>query len=126
MSIFMVLIVGIIIFFSATRLVKSGGGRDLIKADEAKALIDQSDVVLVDVRSQNEYNGGHIKGAILLPLPQVSVDAEKALGDKDKTVIVYCQSGARSKLAASLLQRKGYQNVYDLGGINAWPYEVVQ
>ncbi len=126
MSLFIILlVVGLVVLFSATQLVKSGGGRNLITAEDAKTLIGKPDVVLVDVRTQGEYNSGHIKGAVLLPLPQVSVDSEKALGSKDNTIIVYCQSGSRSKLAAMMLQRKGYETVYDLGGINRWPYEIV-
>ncbi len=124
MTLFLVLLIGIGALFLVTRTIKSGGGRNLIKAEEVKALMGKPNVVLVDVRSQAEYNSGHIKGAVLLPLPQVSVDAEKALGSKDRTIIVYCQSGSRSKLAAMLLKRKGYDSVYDFGGVFAWPYEL--
>ncbi len=125
MTLFIMVAIVIVVLFLVTRTTKSGGGKNLIKAEEAKTLMGKPDVVLVDVRSKAEYQSGHINGAILLPLPQVGVDAEKALGSKDKTVIVYCQSGSRSKLAAMLLRRKGYQTVYDLGGIIAWPYEIV-
>ncbi len=121
-------IIVVIVLLVATRLVKtsSNGGRKVIKAAELKALIDKKDVVLVDVRSAAEYNSGHIKGALLLPLPQVGVKAEALLGSKkDKTVVVYCQSGSRSRVASALLQRQGYQNVYDFGGIYNWPYDIV-
>ncbi len=121
------LIVIVIILLLATRMVKKdgNGGRKVIKPAEVKAMMDKEDVVLVDVRSAAEYNSGHIKDAVLLPLAQVGTKAEQVLGSKDKTIIVYCQSGGRSRVASSVLQRQGYQNVYDLGGIYSWPYEIV-
>ncbi len=122
-----IFIVIVIMLLLATRLVKSNsnGGRKVIKAAEVKEMLGRKDVVLVDVRSAGEYHSGHIKGAVLLPLPQVGVQAEKVLGSKDKTIIVYCQSGSRSRVASTVLQRQGYQTVYDLGGIYSWPYEIV-
>ncbi len=121
-----VVIAVIVVLFTMTGLVKSGsGGRKVIKPEEAKALIGKKDVVLADVRSKAEYNGGHIKGAISLPLPELGISAEKVIGAKDKIVIVYCHSGGRSRAAVSLLLRMGYQTVYDLGGMMGWPYEIV-
>ena len=97
-----------------------------ITAEEAKAKLDSDDsVILVDVRTPEEYREGHIPGAILLPVSDIEAKAESELQDKSETYIVYCRSGSRSAAAASQLVEMGYENIYDLGGINDWPYEKV-
>ncbi|MCL2285713.1 MAG: rhodanese-like domain-containing protein [Firmicutes bacterium] len=80
--------------------------------------------VILDVRSESEYAAGHIPGAILLPDFEISGRANEVLCDYNALILVYCQSGARSRAATSLLVSMGYVNVYDFGGINSWPYEV--
>ena len=70
--------------------------------------------VLVDVRSPQEYKEGHIRGAILIPEYELLSKIKRELPDKDKTIIVYCASGARSKKAQEQLKKIGYYNVYNL------------
>lgn len=92
-----------------------------------KELNDQaeSDFYIVDVRTEFEYTKGHIQTAINIPLE--SLDMIDGYGfNKDAEIIVYCQSGSRSKQAAHKLIEAGYQNVFDLGGIQDWDYEIVQ
>jgi rhodanese-related sulfurtransferase len=96
-----------------------------ISPEDAKAMIGTEGVVLVDVRSEEEYNAGYIPGAILLPVDQIAAQAATVLPDKSAKVIVYCRSGRRSADAANQLVQLGYMQVYDLGGIQSWPYEVV-
>jgi rhodanese-related sulfurtransferase len=72
---------------------------------------------LVDVRSKDEYQAGHIDGAINVPVDDV---AEHDFGAKDKTLIVYCGSGARSARAAQKLVEHGYTDVNDLGAMSNW------
>ena len=97
-----------------------------ITAEEAKAKMDSDDsIILVDVRTPEEYREGHIPGAILLPVSDIEAKAESELPDKSAAYIVYCRSGSRSAAAASQLVEMGYENIYDLGGINDWPYEKV-
>lgn len=97
-----------------------------ITAEEAKAKMDSDDsIILVDVRTPEEYREGQIPGAILLPVSDIEAKAESELPDKSATYIVYCRSGSRSAAAASQLVEMGYENIYDLGGINDWPYEKV-
>jgi len=79
--------------------------------------------VFLDVRSRQEYNTGHIPGALLLPDSLIETQANRLLHDKSATIIVYCKSGGRSKTASSTLVAMGYTNVYNLGGIDSWPYE---
>ena len=80
-------------------------------------------ILLVYVRTQKEYEQKHIPGSLLLPLSDLKEQAETVLEDKDAVIYVYCRSGSRSKQAAEQLVEMGYTQVYDLGGINSWPYE---
>lgn len=96
-----------------------------ITAEEAKTILDNEDVILVDVRTQEEFDAGYIEGAILLPDYDIEANAEKILTDKDTKILVYCRSGRRSAAAAEKLVDMGYQNIYDMGGIIDWPYDIV-
>lgn len=96
-----------------------------ITQDEAKEMIDAQEVVILDVREQDEYDSGHIPGAVLLPVGTITEDTAAAVIDELGTVVlVYCRSGNRSKTASQALADLGYTNVYEFGGINDWPYEV--
>ena len=96
-----------------------------ITAAEAKEIMDsRDDYVILDTRAQEEYNEGHIPGAIVLPHDEVLETAESLLTDKDQLILVYCRSGRRSKLAAEDLVKLGYTNIKEFGGIIDWPYEV--
>ncbi len=97
-----------------------------ISASEAKKIMDEnSNVIILDVRTKEEYDSGHIKGAILLPDTEVLDKAAELLPDQSATILVYCRSGRRSALAAKDLVGLGYSNVSDFGGIIDWSYEVV-
>lgn len=97
-----------------------------ITADEAKAIMDSKEpYVLLDVRTQEEYDSGHIEGAILIPDYEIGVKAESVLTDKDELILVYCRSGRRSKNAASELVALGYTNVKEFGGVTGWKYGTV-
>lgn len=96
-----------------------------VNAEEAKAMMDQEDnYVILDVRTQEEYEEGHIPNAVLLPDYEVEDKAEQILLDKEQTIFVYCRSGNRSKSASEILVSLGYSNVIEFGGINDWPYEI--
>ena len=96
-----------------------------ITPDEAKNIMDSGrEYILLDVREQEEYDAGHIPGAILIPYTQIEQKAEEMLPHKDKQILVYCRSGRRSKIATESLAKLGYTNVKEFGGINDWPYEV--
>ena len=98
-----------------------------ISGAEAKALMDsESGYVIIDARTQEEYDQGHIPGAILIPEYEIADRAEKELPDKDKLILVYCRSGRRSKIAAEELVKLGYTNVKEFGGIIDWEYEIVK
>lgn len=98
-------------------------GYRTITAQEAKQIMDSdAAAVVVDVRTQAEYDGGHIAGAILLPLDRIATDSLTQLPNKEQTVLIYCRSGNRSAQAASQLASMGYTNIIDFGGVNTWPY----
>ena len=96
-----------------------------ITAEEAKILMEsESGYIILDVREQDEYDAGHIPGAILIPYTQIEAEASKMLTDKDQLILVYCRSGRRSKIAAEALVELGYTNIREFGGIIDWPYEI--
>ena len=98
-----------------------------ISGAEAKALIDsESGYLIIDARTQQEYDQGHLPGAILIPEYEIADRAEKELPDKDQLILVYCRSGRRSKIAAEELVKLGYTNVKEFGGIIDWEYETVK
>ena len=101
-------------------------GIQLISPEEAwKNLAEDPDIVLVDVRTPQEYEESHIPGALLLPLDQLEALAPERLPDTEAVIYLYCRSGNRSAQAARLLEEMGYTRLYDLGGIQQWPYETV-
>ena len=98
-----------------------------ISAEEAyDEMMASQEVVVVDVRTREEYDGGHIENAVLVPNESIGSEMPEALPDKEATLLVYCRSGRRSKDAAEKLLALGYQNVYDFGGVIDWPYELVK
>ena len=98
-----------------------------ITAEEAKKLMDSEEgCIILDVRTREEYDQGHIPGAVLIPNTEIEAKAADLLPDKGQLILVYCRSGRRSKLAAQSLADLGYTNIREFGGILDWPYEVVQ
>ena len=103
----------------------SEAGYQKISQEEAKEMMDAGEVLILDVREQDEYDGGHIPGAVLLPLGSISEEsAARVIPEKDATVLVYCRSGSRSKKAAKALAELGYTGIYEFGGIRTWTYGI--
>ena len=97
-----------------------------ITPSQAKSIMDtESDYIIIDARTDEEFAEGHIKGAILIPEYEIADRAEKELHDKDALILVYCRSGRRSKIASEELVKLGYTNIKEFGGIIDWPYETV-
>ena len=95
-----------------------------ITPQEAKALMDtETDYIIIDARTEEEFAQGHIANAILIPEYEVAERAEKELPNKNQLILVYCRSGRRSKIASEELVKLGYTNVKEFGGIIDWPYE---
>ena len=97
-----------------------------ISQDTAKKMMEQDDGhIIVDVRRQDEYNAGHIPGAILIPNESISGSHPEELPDPDQVILIYCRSGNRSRQAAQKLFNMGYTHIYEFGGISDWTGEIV-
>lgn len=97
-----------------------------ISQETAKEMMAQDDGhVVVDVRRQDEFEAGHIPGAIMISNESIGTEQPEELPDLDQVILVYCRTGNRSKKAAQKLADIGYTNVYEFGGINTWTGEVV-
>jgi phage shock protein E len=101
------------------------GGKNRISQEKAKEMMN-GDVYILDVRERSEYVNGHIKNAKNTPLGNVENKVNKLVKDRNATLLVYCQSGARSSSATQKLVAAGYKNVYNFGGIASWKYGTVR
>lgn len=124
------LIIMLLMTGCATGQVMDGDGMERsytqISQDKAKEMMARDDGhVIVDVRRQDEYDEGHIPGAILIPNESIGTERPEALPDLDQIILVYCRSGRRSKEAAQKLFDMGYANIYEFGGIIDWTGEIV-
>ena len=99
--------------------------RQISKEEAAEIMNKQEDFLLLDVRTQAEYEDGHIPGAICIPNETIGAGELPELPDKNQRILVYCRSGNRSKQAAEKLAKLGYTNVLEFGGINTWTGETV-
>lgn len=109
---------------NADRLGEKIEGKDYraISAEEAHDILDEDGVILADVREEDEYASGHIEGSINLPLSVLLDEMDEKLPNKDAIIILYCGSGQRSAKAAGMLARKGYNHVFDMGGMDNWTF----
>ena len=99
----------------------SNDSKELINYVEAKEKIINDGAILLDVRTEEEYEESHIDGAVLLSLDKISEDTVSEVVDrKDRPIIVYCRSGNRSQQAQEILNRLGYTKIYDLGAMSNW------
>ena len=115
----------LILVITSGKLMAQKQGYKQISQAQAKEIMDtRSDYIRLDVRTEKEFAAGHIKGAILIPDYEIRLRAEKELPDKAKTILVYCRSGRRSKLAARDLAELGYSDVLEFGGIIDWKYGI--
>ena len=99
--------------------------RQVDMAEAMRLMEEETDYILLDVRTVAEYNERHIPGAIVIPNETIGETAPSELPDKAQLILVYCRSGNRSKQAAAKLAALGYTNVVEFGGINDWPGETV-
>ena len=96
-----------------------------ISQEEAKRVMDEEDdIVILDVRTKEEYDGGHIRDAICIPNETIDEKVSEILKDKNQKILVYCRSGRRSVQAAEKLVALGYTKIYEFGGIIDWIYGV--
>ena len=101
----------------------SNAGYRNVTSEEAKELIDKKKVVVLDVRTVEEFQAGHIPGATLIPVQELEVRMGEL--EKDQPYLVVCRSGNRSVQASEILTGKGFTKINNLTeGMNAWPYEI--
>ena len=97
-----------------------------VSSEEAAAMMEEeSDYIILDVRTQEEYETAHIPGAICIPNETIGTEDIPELPDKEQLILVYCRSGNRSKQASEKLVNQGYTNIVEFGGINNWTGETV-
>lgn len=92
---------------------KKRNGVEMIELSQMKVLMKQG-AFLIDVRSPQEYREGHLEGAISIPEYEIKRKIDSEVKDKDAKIIVYCNSGGRSRRAADTLKRLDYTNIYNL------------
>ena len=102
-------------------MLRRGGAGPSVGTLEATQLINQKDAVLVDIRGAAEFAKGHILNARNVPLAQIDAQAESLVKNKQKSLIVYCESGRQAPAVTAKLRRSGYENAVSLdGGLGAW------
>ncbi len=106
------LFVGFVVVLSVVRALRR------VKPEEARTLVAKG-ARLLDVRSAGEFGAGHLPGAVNVPLSELSSRLSE-VGPKDRPIVVYCRSGARSASAAGILRKAGFSSVHDLGPISRW------
>ncbi len=89
-------------------------------------MADETNYIILDVRTPEEYSEGHIESAINIPNETIGDEEVKELPNKDQLIMIYCRSGNRSKQAADKLVKLGYSNIVEFGGINAWTGELIK
>ena len=94
--------------------------------EEGSKMMEENDGnLLIDVRTIEEFNEGHIPDAINIPLDSIGSDVSELLPDKTQILLIYCRSGNRSRQAAEKLSALGYSNIYEIGGIIDWKGDIV-
>lgn len=119
-------IIGLLIFIFLVGCRKPEKTYKQISQDEAARMMKRDDGhIIVDVRREDEFNSGHIPGAICIPNEFISDIQPEELPDLKQIILIYCRSGNRSKQAAEKLAKMGYENVYEFGGIIDWTGEII-
>ena len=107
--------------------MQSGNANQTMTYQELQNKLNaKENFVFLDVRTQEEFDAGHIPTAILLPYDEINLKAATVLPDKEKEIVVYCRSGRRSAIAKKALVELGYKDVKDFGGISRWQGELVK
>ena len=106
---------------------RNSEGFSTITPEEARAMMDDGDVVILDVREPSEFATGHVPGAINVPLGEIRMGRTlPECPDLDKTVLIYCRSGRRSDIGGRIMAASGYRDVRNFLGVIQWPYELVR
>jgi rhodanese-related sulfurtransferase len=115
----------LLIVFAFWMYTKNSGAARISAAEAKRKLDTQKGIILLDVRTKDEYIKKHIPKSTLIPVNVLEKEVTRKITDKNTEIFVYCQSGSRSAMAVKILAKLGYTNINNLGGITAWPYETV-
>lgn len=126
MKIFVLALLIVTMILSGCASTDTGQGYRQITMKEASTMMEEeSDYIIVDVRTKEEYAEKHIPNAINIPNETIGKEEIPELPDKEQLIMVYCRSGNRSKQAAGKLASLGYSNIVEIGGINDWTGDTV-
>ena len=115
-----------LLFLSGCGAVSAEKTYRQISMEEAVTMMEEeTEYIILDVRTAEEYSEKHIPGAINIANEVIGTEDIPELPDKDQLILVYCRSGNRSKQASEKLVKLGYTNIVEIGGINSWPGETV-
>ena len=115
-----------LLFLSGCGAVSAEKTYRQITMEEAVTMMEEeTEYIILDVRTAEEYNEKHIPGAINIANEVIGTEDIPELPDKDQLILVYCRSGNRSKQASEKLVKLGYTNIVEFGGINDWTGETV-
>ena len=109
----------------AAPAAQEGTYRQIIMDEAIVMMEEESNYIILDVRTPEEFSEKHIPGAINIPNETIGTEEVPELPDKDQLILIYCRSGNRSKQASEKLVRLGYMNIVEFGGINDWPGDTV-
>ena len=121
------IIIFILIIFVTSMFAGCGATYHHITVDEAQQMMKtETNYIIVDVRTPEEYNKKHIPNAVLLPIDDIKKgNVSDVLPDKNQTLLIYCWTGRRAEDSAALLADMGYENVYEFGGLVDWTGEII-
>ena len=123
---YIIILVSIIMIMGLTGCEKQSMSYTQISMEEAVAMMEkETDYIILDVRTAEEFAQKHIPGAINIPNETIGSEELAELPDKNQLILVYCRSGNRSKQASEKLAALGYTKIYEFGGINDWTGETV-
>jgi rhodanese-related sulfurtransferase len=125
MKLLATILMSAIIFLSGCSAAEDNNEYRKNTPEEAKKMMDSSDVIILDVRTEQEFAEARIENAIVLPDYDIEKLAPEMLTNQEATILVYCRSGRRSEAAAKALIEMGNSNTYDFGGIIDWSYDTV-
>lgn len=95
------------------------------QTDAKKQLDSNKDIILIDVRTPEEFEQSHVENSINIPMNTILYEIENQIKNKEQLIFLICRTGRRTKTSAILMQSKGYTNVYDIGGVETWEYGLI-
>ncbi len=122
-----IVIIGMVIFLNKNKKIEKDNTIKHVSMDDIVQIMNENtDYIILDVRTISEYNQGHIPNAICIPNETINEDIINELTNKNQMILIYCRSGRRSKEAAEKLKQLGYTNLIEFGGIIDWKGETVK